>query len=155
MTDYTDMQPEEIDELVAKRVMGWVVIRVGYWGTKDESPEQRKHAKWIDRVKPNGNSVGLFYCDLSGDRWELAEDWYAKKPWSPSTSIADAWEVVERMRELAREEMHAGQEHAGIYSDVWFRFIKGLRGGRFCEAAVLWHIDPAAICIAALRARDE
>ena len=70
--------------------------------------------------------------------------------WSPMTSIADAWEVVEHVYEMP---LVNGAKHGlGLvrYSDGWYcqfrNFEKPITADQIDTA-------PAAICIAALRAK--
>lgn len=60
-----------------------------------------------------------------------------------STSIADAWEVVEHMR----------QESANLSSDVWTRWTNALAVKfQFSTHKLMLEITPEDICLAALEA---
>lgn len=131
--DYTDMQPSEIDALVAELVMGWGLLHDDRWvcpRTGNVKPDVRKRESWPESYR-NG------YC------------------WQPSTSIADAWEVVERMVEGGVLDFDLDYTHhprplccAQFTNEPT---LSGATGRCRLDSDKL----PLAICIAALRARDE
>jgi hypothetical protein len=65
----------EMDALVAERVMGWV-----------RHPDSM-YRHWCER-QPDGTLRFLDQC----------EPLHTVRPWHPSTDIAAAWEVVEKLR---------------------------------------------------------
>ena len=67
------------------------------------------------------------------------------KQWSPSTSIADAWEVVERMRELSFVLTLSWQSRNSEWCAHWFYPADRTHKAAFHKSA------PRAICLAALK----
>jgi len=114
----------ELDALVAERVMGW-----GLW----DGPGY-----------PEGRS-GLYLIGAEGQVYKTSPP---DGSWSPSTNIAPAWEVVERL------------ENTGFY----WKFVRHSDGLylTFSQPPVLleiadaqisqWDKLPHAICLAALKA---
>ena len=103
----------EMDALVAERVMGW--YRVG--------------AMWCK----GANSFAAQAEEVAG----------CPKIWTPSTDIAAAWEVVEKLREKAWVSVTSGKTGNPCYCEV------DVVGGE------IWHVTadtaPLAICRAALK----
>lgn len=62
--------------------------------------------------------------------------------WSPSTNIAEAWDVMARIKEIAGADT----------SRVWIRFCDEIAGpeGAYDGFLNLWHVSPLTICKAAL-----
>lgn len=111
----------ELDALVARQIMGW--------------------SKW-NIISDTGNFPGWFTKIELG---QLGKGWYmADDNWSPSTDIAAAWQVVERMRKLGRETQHYYNERRGPWWSFWKPF--GI------EASATAETDALAICRAALLA---
>ena len=67
----------ELNELVAVHVMGWEKCRDG------------------DRWACNGKELGPDHATAKGDG--LGDYYYPDEEWSPSSDIAAAWEVVEKI----------------------------------------------------------
>jgi len=113
----SDLNPAEINALIAEKVMGWVLRRKnGYqsWHEEDSVGSVRKT---------------LVY------------------KWRPSTSIADAWKVVEKMREIG---FILGTGETFGKPCMWFRdgYEDDCRYG-YADGPS----DPMNICLAALRAK--
>lgn len=121
----------ELDRLVAEKVMWW---------------------SWVKTHVPAG--VNAFYD------WQEASDYEGPdrrgkgfcSPWHPSTNIAHAWEVVERMESLGYEFFagHSVRQSSGKYF-VQFTATTPVNGPREYvekEASTM----PLAICRAALAA---
>jgi len=75
----TPEQHRKLDALVAEKVMGWVLVN---YHDPDAKPDYEDAA----------NNDGWVWDGRGGD----AE----AHQWHPSTDIAEAWEVVEKMKEL-------------------------------------------------------
>ena len=133
MIDYTKLGDEELGALVAEKVMGWIT-RQGSWYTV-RCPHIAK-----------GDPVRCRSSDISA---------LLKNNWSPSTSIAAAWEVVEKMQSMN----HQHDIHIQCLHDRWdVSMCHFERDGKNMEWGD-WTTDaptaPRAICIAALRAKEE
>lgn len=124
----------ELDREVAERVMGGTCVDSERWECWDDKPERRK----VCRL-PDGGILSSVYGD-----------------WSPSTNIADAWEVVEV---LFRRGMVRISNGDGDSCDVDFFPFNGV-----APDSPLWTGNPAhvsaataplAICLAALAAVGE
>ena len=111
-----ELQPgEELDRLVAEKVMGAVFADGGEW--------------FIDSMGPARRS------NDSGFAWEL---------WNPSTDIAQAWEVAEKLRERYGVQIN-------LFQHDRCQCIVGDR--EFADIADEWADTAAhAICLAALKA---
>lgn len=127
----------ELDERVAREVMGWEVFDLGYYSTDEETPRMRELSNWVDAMQIE--SVGRYYIDVAKDFWVETGDF------APSTSIADAWTVLEHMR--GRGWHVALDDSMGDDGPFWCEFSdEGYeKGGQAWEAT--W---PLAICHAAL-----
>ncbi len=114
---------QELDALVATEVMGW---RRTITGTLCDS--------WVDaRGWPTG------WGDYDGER-----------VFEPSTDIAAAWQVVERLNTLGYDVQVDSYEHGTMWSAILY---KGLRGeGEQIEGPTTFTTAPHAICLAALKA---
>jgi len=133
----------ELDALIAEKVMGWKLFRVGYCGTDDETPEQGKYEKALDRA--GFDSVGWYVW--TGGKVVLWEDGFTKEHCF-STNIADAWEVVRKMGMVLIE--NSGEAFGKL--DEWnVQFV-----GHDKEGEPHWVSESAetvelAICLAALK----
>lgn len=121
------MTDRELSALVATDVMGWT----GWYVVNGDA--------LVKRVRTGIPSALDYWADSLGKRYPCG--------WSPSTDIAAAWEVVERMR------------HDGW---TWFGLEVGVDGEweaafdkRECSALLAeWNESaPRAICLAALAAK--
>lgn len=129
MTTPQTEQPEltagrELDALVAEKVMGWHIV------TDFDLRPPEKH--W--------NNAKGYVCLVAGNK---LNDGREMKGFSPSTDIADAWKVVEKMRER-------GLDVYLRFVSTWtaeFDSVSGDVNG-FADADTA----PLAICLAALKA---
>lgn len=134
----------ELDALVAQRVMGW--RRMSYHQTQPTNiyyaDRHELTWKWYD----NGGKE-VFIAEPS-DCIDCGTDFL---PFSPSTSIADAWLVVEKMTNGDFTVMHSyGTWKAGY---LWLSHPTSPAQEEpcwTCEATAL--TAPHAICLAALKA---
>lgn len=118
---------KEMDALIAEKVMGWEVTGVLYNSEADDS----------------GLPV------MSPERYQgVATRYHEVFMWSPSTRIADAWQVVEKMGCCHIEIVHWGD------SDTWQVNIGGTEARRsYTMPQDNWAATtPLAICRAALAA---
>ena len=134
----------ELDALIAERVMGW-----GFW--------KSKHGYW-NIEPPNGehfSTYGRFphsdkYDSVTGELLPEVRWWeYCDELPYYSTSIADAWLVVEKLKDddlnyFAIDQNYANEGKCGIYFNP-FDF------GKFPPDIVGDNV-PHAICLAALKA---
>lgn len=124
----------ELDAMVAEKVMGW------------------KRMRWCDWKQDERTSLTYSWHDVDGKMVKLAEnsdDYEDPRPaWSPSTSIADAWEVVEKLS--GREKLPMRVQIDNGYDKPWVVTISSWKTGQE------WHGEseslPLAICRAALKA---
>lgn len=132
--DPRSLSDREIAALVAERVMRWSVVRVPtIEGGLDEW--------WSEQTYP------LFAIHPEGGQW-LMESLYniESKAFQPSTEIACAFQVVEKMREQGwRVEMDSDEEGWGV------SILKGVNKEGYADAESL----PRAICLASLKATGE
>ena len=111
-----NLTDEELDALVATEVMGW---------------EKRAALPEVDINHP------LYWFDADGERQKWVYGWF------PSTSIADAWEVVEKFGYY--ESNNCAHQH------TWYLEQMPVQAGqKFAKASA--PTAPRAICLAALRA---
>lgn len=132
------MSDNELNALVATKIMGWEELEVGYFGSEWETPRQVELRGWMEKV--DINAVGSYWIDVE-------RDWWSNANWQPTLDIAQAWQVVERMRELGFVfELQYGDIHP-LGQDVFASFDSS-------ETQGVWEDDsPAkAIAIAALKA---
>lgn len=126
----------ELDALIAERVMGWKVIETDDCNGEDNF--------WLSK-----DGQHPFEGEY-GDDLELP---------AYSTSIADAWKVVEKMRAARTWDFsvswHQGYDTAfGV--DGWECEINGWDDTRYERVATsdIQKTAPHAICLAALRASE-
>jgi hypothetical protein len=126
----------ELDALVAEKVMGWANSTVG----------------GILHVWTTTEKDGLLFCHHPIDQW------------SPSTDIAAAWEVVEKLKDANLDAgcfdfdlLYQRQEGAGEEGGpCWREIPEGKRW--FCQfgdsdwACAHTPTAPLSICLAALKA---
>ena len=143
----------ELDALIAEKVMGWKLFRVGYCGTDDETPEQGKYEKALDRA--GFDSVGWYVW--TGGKVVLWEDGFTKEHCF-STNIADAWEVVEKLgRWRGFDFMLVMPDpeqtfHLHTYEAGWYEATNDGPERRVVSDA---DTAPLAICLAALKAVSQ
>jgi len=146
----------ELDVLVAEKVMGWKRGR-GWF----DSPTNALGDRWFDA---EGNRLGDDHATPEGHGGGDSE--YPDQVWSPSTDIAAAWEVVEKLnssmlRRDARRDTSGRYDHGCFFHlernallDAWAERTgrDPLKEPRPPEP---WHYAdtaPLAICRAALKA---
>lgn len=78
-----------LDALIAEKVMGWEAFTCNYVGTEEETQRQ-KDLEWWMNVN-DLTSVGDYYISEAENFWIETEDW------QPSTRIADAKQVLDKM----------------------------------------------------------
>lgn len=140
MTEIDELQAgPELDALIAERVMGWVKVEwdgVYYW--RDPAIDDSH----TGRVADSRSSVGDLLEDL--------------KPWSPSTDIAAAWEVVEKLCESAFDDREifsleaTFEENGEAWEKVWDCVVGSSDAHK--DGWGFGHMPEIAICLAALRA---
>ncbi len=127
----------ELDALVAEKVMGWQVL------TPDETEHLEEVNDCMVVVHPNPYGVMRYV--------EKSYNYYGYVEWHPSTDIAAAWQVVERMRELGWFSSHtdltidSGQEW-------WSWHFTDIKPPGSTTVKAQGHTAPHAICLAALAA---
>jgi hypothetical protein len=149
----------ELDALIAEKVIGW----------------KKRGIEWVHPTELNncGQPKRMAYSeDVVVGAYDPGE--YTEKAWSPSTDIAAAWEVVEKLRLIWRPLYQDFGFHASIR--MWFEPDPGTkpnpsRSAWYPHRVDQWHVDwvdtrdgisigllahaptlPHAICLAALRA---
>jgi len=122
------MAHEEIDRLVAERVMGWEHEEI------DRGERGKFHAWYTDDYEHG--EMPIYYEFVNGDT-----SW--GRMWQPTTDIAQAWQVVERMRALGWD-----------FGMDWDTAIRAMFIQRNGSEFVSSESDSPhiAICIAALKA---
>lgn len=135
---------KELDIEVATKVMGWK--RMSY---KDVNPGNKYYE---DRTELTG-----YWHDADGKEMERAEDcddYYSpQEAWSPSTNIAEAWTVMERLAHF-----NCCLELLGDYNYRWrVRLTMGYprEGDHKPYASVECDTAPHAICLTALKAIEH
>lgn len=121
-----------LDELVATRVMKWTADADGLYATSTAA---------------HGGRVR--YCVPDSDAMDSVND---AEPWSPTTNIAHAWEVVEKMRSMGWwwSLSSFGGEKGDWRFDVMMDHKSDPEETRQCVWAA--KTAPLAITLAALRA---
>ena len=122
----TELASQTLDALVAEKVMGWTWYK----------PPAHLHllSYWTDGVeRQDAQSVTLPHECTKGT-------------WSPSSSIAAAWEVVEKFS----DPEHGSFVDLWRRSDGWHCEIRSDTGNGFSAESGL--TAPLAICLAALKA---
>lgn len=121
---------KELDRLVAEKVMGW---KLGL-ESRDDDPSDY----------PNGfiSIQGIVYIPKGAfDRW------------MPSTNIADAWLVGDRIKSLTKcnGKLHCTRE-------PWMSFCKHLTGAWGDKDGFninFWDVNPESICKASVKAIND
>jgi hypothetical protein len=114
------------DVLVATQVMGWKVL----------TPAETEHLDDVsDQMCVLDSHDGLLrYYQVRSNYWEL-------RPWSPTSDIRDAWDVVEKLRLFVGPVPYNDGEWMASPESYWGDFTT--------ESAAT---APLAICNAALKA---
>ncbi len=113
------MTNEQLDALVAEKVMGWKQAADNLWPGR---------LWWVDN-----QGTHLFYADGN--------------TWTPTTGIAQAWQVVERMVELGWRYTIVGDPSSTVPVRVVFN-----RGEPFGWGMMHADTSPLAIVLSALKA---
>lgn len=134
----------ELDALVAEKVMGWRRMTWTEYNTLTQScsNSERLTYAWHDA---SGKMLDQVAETLKGvdEPDDLA--------WSPSTDIAAAWEVVERLTGSTKQWFYL--EQCSVYADAKFE-VSGA-GDEDGEWSAREFDVPHAICVAALKAVGE
>ncbi len=130
----------ELDVLVAEKVLGYEVVRLGYLGTNNETLRQIELESWFDQFGDRCESVGLYGVKVEANL--LLEINTVSIRWSPSTDMRRAWELVLNAGPAFRHLEHTN-------TGQWLCYIHTAKYGRVSGLA-----DTAeeAICIAAIMA---
>lgn len=129
----------ELDAIIAQMVMGWAIC--GYAAYDD----------WLARS--NRGDVDIVFIDRDGVVWRAVGD--LCNVWSPSTDIAAAWQVVEKLGynwNLYRDVGKCGDD-CETQGDKLYRFIYAAPG--MPMEGVTADTAPLAICLAALKAIEK
>ena len=148
------MEPRKLDRLIAEKVMGWKREGANYHTKPKHLPSQDFPGEIIDNwdskgphdflISPESNKlyVGSCGCESTADLPDY------------STSISDAWLVVERMRE---QKCYVGfecsdRETEHLCPEEMAKWYAGFCLGRGSYNEVGADTLPFAICLAALKA---
>lgn len=135
----------DLDILIATKVMKW---RRMSW--KDYHAQEGAAGRWRNDPPDDRDELTYGWHDASGRMLhvhaELVDDYYNPDyPWSPSTNIAEAFELVERFADFYLSRI-----------DSTCSWHCALDFSRRVEADCRWRgvadTAPLAICIAALKA---
>lgn len=133
------MKPgRDLDELIAEKVMGWK--RISY---------EQLYPSQVGRKE-----FSMYWYDSNNKETRLAEDcndyYQPEEAWSPSTDIASAWQVIERIKSTAGDRVTFRLEYI---DSVWSYGYENLNTDIFdCIEA---DTAPLAICLLALKALDN
>lgn len=131
----SELTSEQIDALLATRIMGWELLEVDYIGSEYETLRQKELADWIREV--GIESVGSYWINVEKDFW-------TDERWSPSTDIAQAWRVLEHFRRNG---------YSVVLQTLKGRWVCSLNGELFCMEVA--DTAPLAICLAASKALGD
>jgi hypothetical protein len=166
----------ELDRLVAEKVMGWTDGEFTAWQSDDISiDDDVGYHQFKSSIKyPAYISDGHFYSVIRNiDEWEIfGTDEGPLLHWSPSTNIAHAWEVVEKLRSLGRDvTLHIALGQAACFvrdsdpdryntnESALYPGHSSLRSLDFnhhqCYGHAIADTAPLAICRAALQAVEQ
>lgn len=127
----TPLTDEQIDRAVSERVMGWHYEQIDAGGGA-------YHARWYD---DSGNLVF---------RYMVSEHSVLGTRWRPSTSIADAWRVLEKFQSTHNIYLVTIEKYR------WCCDLEGANGaapaGGDEHVSEMAETAPRAICLAALAA---
>ena len=142
MADYEKMSDRELDAAVAEKVMGWRWVQAPQYDYDGPLPEQGKvlvppdHDDKNYQWQPKG--VIQPYAFVGGMRW--------------STDIAAAWEVVDRVLDLAFS-CFGGMTGVNLLYNPYESRWEASFDWSDSTCVNGWHEKPArAICLAALAA---
>ena len=126
----------ELDALVATEVMEWHRNAGTYQPTG-----------WFNKFS--------LYTEFEDDRSLPCHETGDDPVWSPSTSIADAWQVVEKMQAMNRQK----DIHIQCLYDKWdvsmCHFERNGEGMEWGDWTINADTAPHAICLAALKAVEQ
>jgi len=135
----------ELDRLVAEKVMGWIepadaeMPRV--WLRWEEGEKRYVWAGWWIEEPPKDEDGNI------PSAWLLA----GNKKWSPSTDIAAAWEVVERLSSRCFIQIH---NQVASFMPLWNVSFESREDMKFLGSANAETV-PLAICRAALAVMEH
>ena len=135
---------EKLDIKVAE-ALGWEILRVGYFGMTDgpdsETPRQLELAQWLDDV--GIESIGTYCIDGPEDWWRELSNW------TPSTDIADARKMEDRIAEMVDLFRYR-------YAQAMDSVLQGQGFFPLSNEEYTWailHATPEQRCLAFLKAR--
>jgi hypothetical protein len=137
----------QIDAMAAERVMGWVRRTngdVGGYATGEDVPE---HEREYDL-----RLCEYWWEKLPDGMWKShgsAEGSYDESAWSPTTSIADAWKLVDALWAKRGWRLWAEPSWQGHWSGLCYH------KGTFVAQSEWFEDAPLAITIAAILAWAE
>ena len=144
--------PFELDAQVAKEVMGYEVLDVGYFGVKEgldsETPRQRELKDWMCKV--DIESIGTYYICAEKDFWVSAD------LWKPSEDIGLAFSLLRVLeKEGWRWAIQAEDPGYGYSIDLRLKPCGdcGRDSGSVYLLVQTWEEIPAMICRVAVEAR--
>ena len=120
------MSDRELDALVAEKVMGWTLHKIPHL------------------VEGQYGYISGVIHSYIGNRLIA--------PWSPSTDIAAAWQVVEKLRGREETWFEVGSGSPKSNSQWYAQASTFVPGGEWRTFTVRDAIAPRAICLAALKA---
>lgn len=139
-TPLEEMADSEIDALVAEKVMGWIPKTSGRNSGLFWSPEKgRTQVIFGSGFHASRKRIGISE-DLVGDGFVF----------SPSTSISDAWLVVEKL-EKDGMVVEIDSRKAGWAVNFWKQKTMGFN---LTMNTMIHKSAPRAICLAALKALE-
>ena len=120
----------ELDALIAEKVMGFCLHTLG--GTHDLTHAESE-CRRCEKMIPD-------------------EEFFKHKDWSPSTRIADAWLVVEKLEKHDDVVLFSITRKSEITDELqWFAKFRKVLGNQH-DYIVRAATAPLAICLAALKA---
>jgi hypothetical protein len=105
---------EEVKNEIA-RFMGYEVVRIGYYGTDDETAWQVENTNWLNKreIREQYNdSIGDYYVNVKEDRIIPIEDVDWANNWN------DLMAVVEKIDSLPETSFEMYPAYAGIGSRI-------------------------------------
>lgn len=132
---------EPINDQIATKVMGWEYLRIGYFGTEDETLRQIELLDWI----------GEHQIESVGEYWIKAGThfWLRKENWTPNKDIRQAFMAAQKI--LAKThyfELYCNEVSIDSIPGIWnCTLLSHPPNGMIWEATA-----PLAICKACLEA---